>query len=106
MKPKKLFTVKERLAIWRKVRKSVKSLVAVGNSRGLCHLIDDTLGNCEGDKPDHKRPYSNTIHERYPEFFKHKPATAGTYWWDLNQEGMKTRLDVCNKIIKQLEYKK
>lgn len=106
MKPKKLFTVKERLAIWRKVRKAVKEHIASNCTRGLCHLIDDTLEDDKGNKPDHKRPYSNRIEERYPEFFKHKPASVSAYWWDLTREGMKIRLEVCNKIIKELEYKK
>lgn len=106
MKAKPIFTVKERLAIWRKVRKAVKDRIANSKPKGLCHLIDDTLKDAEGYKPEHKRPYSDTIRERYPEFFKYKPAAAGAYWWDLTHDGMKTRLKVCNLIIKELEYKK
>ena len=44
----------------------------------------------------------------FPEMQEYLPkyALICDYWWPLDLEGYRARLEVCNEIIKKLEYKK
>lgn len=102
MAKKKLMNQKDRLKLWRSVRRMVKAHIVDGNSNGLCCLIDRVVNHRED-----LRPYSNKLMARYPELRRRRPKRVNrSYWWSLTPEGMKKRLEVCNEIIKELEYKK
>ena len=106
IKPKSIFTVKERLKIWREVRKRVREIIDNDDEfAGICCVLDKVIGSSNNDS---KRPYTDMLEVRYPELYKRRPKTAslGSYWWSRNREGMLSRLEVCNEIVRQLEYKK
>ena len=48
------------------------------------------------------------IETLFPEMLQFKPAEfeIPKYWWDFTEEGYRKRVNVCNEIIKKLEYKK
>ena len=114
---KKLINQKTRLKVWRAVRREIKkhvelskkdpNLNVINSGRGLCTFLRD-----ETCKVKQIYDYVSIwqIHERnwFPELTNYKPdgLRSSDYWWPLDLEGYQARLEVCNEIIKKLEYKK
>lgn len=113
MAEKKLINQKLRLEIWRVVRRKQKDVVKYGSfeSVGLCkHLYREAkkrlpLFQHIRDKNLSPSQMSTTL---FPELLGSRPTTADAhgYWWSQTSRGQKARLNVCNKIIAKLEYKK
>lgn len=99
-------TVKEKLKVWRRVRVRCKAAIEdISHESGLCKMLEEETRRLFGiDKA-----YGLTVRDTFPELGLHRPAHAGwnDYWWSVwTQGGYKSRLEVCNSIIRKFEYKK
>ena len=105
---KKLINQKTRLKIWRAVRRRMKVAAKAPHTSeyGLCRAL---LG--EGRRILQDPTFCETSLEIdvFPEMRQFKPSDCSyycDYWWPFDLEGYQVRLEVCNEIIKKLEYKK
>ena len=115
---KSFMTQKTRLKVWRAVRREIKKRVELSKDpnsmdqvnlwgEGLCHFLRDET--CKVKRIHDYFPIWQ-MHESnwFPELTNYKPdgLRSSDYWWPLDLEGYQARLEVCNEIIKKLEYKK
>ena len=103
----KKLTKKEKLKVWRAVRRNVKEVLSNRNSglagRGLCDFLYKNLTAVSREYND---LCSRIMQNVFPEGMKYRPENYGMYWWPRDRSGYESRLEVCNKMIKELEYKK
>lgn len=107
---KKVVTQKDRLKIWRAVRRKAKEILADERNRscidGLCRNIEETVSEMYPNRPYLREKVVAAV--KNLDLKNYRPPYKGffNYWWDLNHYGWEQRLKACNEIIKKLEHKK
>ena len=98
MKTKKQLTTKEKLeaykyALYRLRKQDIMTI-------GICHYLDNWICRIINIKT---QSLKETL-QYFPEFMKHQGGhSSSSLWWELNKKGIKIRIKVLEKIIKELE---
>ena len=105
---KKLINQKTKLKIWRAVRRRMKYAAKhpYCEASGLCY---DLITVAELILKDPSVLLDHQAYELFPEMLEFKPTNRprNSFWWSVfTSEGYSKRVEVCNEIIKKLEYKK